>query len=110
MIDWTRVAQLRDEIGPEDFDEVAGLFLTEVEETLMQLTGAESDAAQMQGLFHFLKGSTLNLGFEDMSKVCAKGEVDAAKGVVSVTANELRSLYAASKKAFETGFAQRFAA
>ncbi len=27
MIDWTRVEELRDEIGPEDFAEVAELFL-----------------------------------------------------------------------------------
>ncbi|WP_442970022.1 hypothetical protein [Roseovarius sp. ZX-A-9] len=31
MIDWSRVAELRSEIGAEDFDEVVELFLEEVE-------------------------------------------------------------------------------
>lgn len=70
MIDWTRVAELRAEIGAEDFDEVAELFLMEVEDTLSRLSRASADVTQMQELLHFLKGSALNLGFSDMS-TCA---------------------------------------
>ena len=32
MIDWARVSELRDEVGPEDFEEVLHLFLEEVDE------------------------------------------------------------------------------
>ena len=32
MIDWNRVAALREEVGAEDFDEVVELFLQEVDE------------------------------------------------------------------------------
>ena len=31
MIDWTRVSELRDEIGAEDFGDVVEIFLEEVE-------------------------------------------------------------------------------
>ena len=40
MIDWDRVSELREEIGAEDYEEVAELFLMEVEDTLAQLDGA----------------------------------------------------------------------
>ena len=32
MIDWTRVASLKAEIGDEDFDEIVPLFIEEVSE------------------------------------------------------------------------------
>ena len=34
MIDWSRVEELRDKIGAEDFDEVVELFLSEVEDRI----------------------------------------------------------------------------
>ena len=34
MIDWERVAELKDEVGDDDFAEIADLFLAEVEEQL----------------------------------------------------------------------------
>ena len=34
MIDWSRVNELRDEVGAEDFEEVVELFLEEVEEVI----------------------------------------------------------------------------
>ena len=37
MIDWPRVAELRDEIGVTEFDEVVPLFLQEVEATIADL-------------------------------------------------------------------------
>ena len=35
MIDWARVSELRDEVGPEDFEEVLHLFLEEVEDVVL---------------------------------------------------------------------------
>lgn len=110
MIDWARVSELRDEIGAEDFDEVAELFLMEVEDTLTQLDSAAEDACQMQELLHFLKGSALNLGFQEVSNLCSRGEVDAGNGKLTVDADQLKALYAQSRAVFETEFAQRFAA
>ncbi len=110
MIDWTRVAELRAEIGAEDFDEVAELFLMEVEDTLSRLSRASADVTQMQELLHFLKGSALNIGFSDMSDMCSQGESDAANGLITVDIQTLKDLYVQSRAFFEAEYAQRFAA
>lgn len=110
MIDWARVTELRDEIGPEDFAEVAELFLLEVEDTLSRLESAANDAVQMQELLHFLKGSALNLGFSDVATACSKGETDASEGKTPVDIAKLKSLYTQSRRLFETEYARRFAA
>lgn len=110
MIDWARVTELRDEIGPDDFDEVAELFLLEVEDTLSRLEGAMNDPPLMQEHLHFLKGSALNLGFREMSAICSAGEADAAQGRVTVDPMELKAVYRSSRTVFETEYARRFAA
>ncbi|MFA8386017.1 MAG: Hpt domain-containing protein [Pelagibaca sp.] len=110
MIDWTRVSELRDEIGPDDFAEVAELFLMEVEDTLSRLNRAGNTARDMQDLMHFLKGSALNLGFSDLSDMCSKAESAASQGALTVDIAHLNSLYRQSRALFETEFAQRFAA
>lgn len=110
MIDWTRVAELRDEIGPEDFSEVAELFLMEVEDTLSRLPSARNDARQMQELMHFLKGSALNLGFANLAETCSAAEISVTNGDCDVDVPSMKQLYAQSRQLFETEFAQRFAA
>lgn len=78
MIDWTRVAELRDEIGAEDFGEVIEIFLEEVEGEIDALRGgAQTD---LEARLHFLKGSALNLGFRAFSELCQHGETAAAAG------------------------------
>jgi len=79
MIDWERVAQLRDEVGPEDFAEVVELFLEEVEEVIERLAKAP-DPANLRDDMHFLKGSALNLGFAVFGEMCQEGEKRAAAG------------------------------
>lgn len=79
MIDWNRVTQLRDEIGKDDFDEVVEIFLEEVEEEIAELR-ANPAPDSLEAKLHFLKGSALNLGFDDFSKLCKDGEVTAARG------------------------------
>lgn len=107
MIDWARVAQLRDEIGGEDFDEVTELFLMEVEDTLIRLEHTAGDPAQMRDLLHFLRGSALNLGFREMSEMCSRGD---ASGVPTVDPCALKSLYSQSRALFEAEYRTRFAA
>ena len=78
MIDWTRVNELKEEVGPEDFEEVVELFLEEVDETMATIeSGISADSAEEQ--MHFLKGSAMNLGFANLGALCSAGEV-AAKG------------------------------
>lgn len=79
MIDWDRVAELRDEIGEEDFGEVVELFLEEVEDEIEVLRGGCAPDT-LEAKLHFLKGSALNLGFLQFSALCQNGESAAARG------------------------------
>lgn len=79
MIEWSRVEELRDEIGAEDFEEVVSLFLCEVEERL-QILAPDKPVDQSEEDLHFLKGSALNLGFSSLAAICQKGESTASQG------------------------------
>ena len=79
MIEWDRVAELRDEVGAEDFAEVVELFLDEVEATLARI-GADPALDQLERDLHFIKGSALNLGFSELAALCLKGERSARSG------------------------------
>ena len=100
MIDWARVRELRDEIGEEEFREVVTLFLDEMELSLSRLE-PNPTAQRAESDLHFLKGSSLNLGFSDLASLCQRGEQAAAAGAPStVTPEEVRRLYSASKAEF----------
>ena len=79
MIDWTRVNELRDEIGHEDFNEVVEMFLEEVEGIIERIQSSP-DTGTYEADLHALKGCALNLGFESFARVCQDGEKLAAKG------------------------------
>jgi histidine phosphotransfer protein HptB len=79
MINWSRVAELRDEIGAEDFEDVVELFLSEVEEGIENLRG-RSDQTRIQQDLHFLKGSALSLGFQSFADLCQTGEALSGSG------------------------------
>lgn len=78
-IDWDRVEDLKDEIGPEDFDEVVELFLEEVDEVITRLK-ASPPIDKLEEDMHFLKGSAMNLGFASFASLCEKGETAARNG------------------------------
>lgn len=100
MIDWDRVNELREEVGAEDFMEVADLFLEEVDEVIARLSTAPNPA-QYEEEMHFLKGSALNLGFDAMGQICQHGEKAAAEGHSElIDLSKLFSVYAASKAEF----------
>lgn len=73
LIDWARIEELHDEVGAEDFIEIATLFLSELEETLAGLSSVSDDVALSEA-FHGMKGSALNLGFVSLAQSCAQGE------------------------------------
>ena len=79
MIDWERVADLRAEVGEDDFRDVLELFLEEVEEVIDRLK-TRPDTSRYEDDLHFLKGSALNLGFRHFSAQCQIGEKMAANG------------------------------
>ena len=72
MLNVARIAELKEEVGEDDFLEVVGLFCEEVEEVLEELsTTAPTD---MPERLHFLKGSALNLGLDQVGQLCAAEE------------------------------------
>ena len=79
MIEWSRVNELRQEVGADDFDEVVEIFLEEVNEVIAKLRQA-TDLDQLEQNLHFLKGSALSLGFRSFSNLCRDGERMSADG------------------------------
>lgn len=103
MIDWTRARELYGEIGADDFDEVAELFLAEVEEALAQLLPT-CTASTIEALLHAIKGAALNLGFSDLADLCEKGEKSAAKGDgQAVSLEAIKGCYQSSLVIFQDG-------
>ena len=90
MIDWDRVTELREEIGEEDFAEIAAVFLAELEETVDALAGIADDAARRDG-YHGLKGAALNLGFETVAALCAAAEAGPADADLPAIATACRA-------------------
>lgn len=110
MIDWSRVKELCDEVGSEDFDEVVELFLDEVEEVIARLRTAP-DMSQLEQDLHFLKGSALSLGFASFSDLCQNGERVSADGQADqVNITEIISEFERSKIGFLADLPSRFAA
>jgi HPt (histidine-containing phosphotransfer) domain-containing protein len=100
MIDWSRVEELKNEIGAEDFAEVVALFLEEADEVVADM-GRGLPAPKVESALHFLKGSALNLGFSKLAKLCQGGETVAAQGDAgAVDLREVVLAYEQSKSAF----------
>lgn len=107
MINWDQVAQLRDEVGKDEFAEVVEIFLEEVEEVIDRLR-AGADMATLREDMHFLKGSALTLGFESFGQMCQEGERMAAEGQAdAVEIAPILACYMASRQAFLDGVAER---
>jgi len=85
MIDWNRVSELREEIGAADFEEVAVMFLEEVDRVISRLK-SQPDPARLEEDLHFLKGSALNIGFQRVGELCRETEPLAARGALHPTA------------------------
>lgn len=101
MIDWSRVRELRDEIGQDDFREVVDLFLAEVAIAIAEMKTSPPTASLRAQQMHFLKGSALNLGFRDLSRLCQAGESAALAGdVTAVTPAQIELAYSTSKADF----------
>lgn len=103
MIDWARVHELKEEIGEDDFAEVAEMFIAEVEEVIAHLKATPSPETYEADL-HFLKSSALNLGFTDLASLCQDGERRAAQGEAEqVKLGPIFAAYDTSKAAFLAG-------
>lgn len=78
LIDWTVLTALREDIGEEDFAEVAHVFVAEMEEKLRELRHDPGRAREED--FHYLRGSAANLGFSAMVGACTAAESACASG------------------------------
>lgn len=98
MISWERVAELKSEVGEEDFLEIVHLFLGETDAVLARL-GETADPDETEALLHFLKGSALNLGFQRLSALCrGLNELDDTNRKWPPDLPELREAYEMSKR------------
>lgn len=110
MIRWSRVTELREEVGHDDFTEVVDLFLEEVGDVIEKLRRTDSSIDLEQEL-HFLKGSALSLGFEHFSDLCQDGENRAAGGrAVDVDLPAIINSFDESKVQFQNELPSRFPA
>ena len=92
MVNWDRITELQEEVGEEDLAEVLALFCEEVEEALGALSTA--DAGTLKSQLHFLKGSALNIGLDQVSTLCREAEQSLAGDPQSVIAVEaIRTAY-----------------
>ncbi len=108
MLDWSRVGELRDEVGVEDFGEVVALFLEEVGEVITKLQD-NTDRSQLEQDLHFLKGSALSLGFDTFSKLCQDGERQSAGGSAdSVDIDAIVNEFTQSRDVFLAELPSRF--
>ena len=98
-IDWTRVEELRDEVGAEDFIEITALFLSEIEEALATLPPLE-DPSALSDAYHGMKGSALNLGFTFLAENCAQAEV----APTDIAPEQLAKLLRSAKQALRSRF------
>lgn len=99
MIDWDKVAELRDEVGPQGFDEVIDLFLEEVEAAL-KLLGQPTRRPGPD--LHFIKGCAANIGFAGLVRLCSAQEVVTLAGD-ECDAVAVDTCYRQSKLAFLAG-------
>lgn len=110
MILWSRVGELRDEVGTDAFDEVVGLFLEEVGEVIDRLQG-RCDRSSLEQDLHFLKGSALSLGFQAFADICEQGERRAAGGGgAQVDIGAVVEVFTRSRAMFLAGLAEHLAA
>lgn len=92
MVNWDRITELKEEVGEEDLAEVLALFCEEVEEALGALS--TTDANSLKGHLHFLKGSALNIGLDQVSALCREAEQSLANDPKSVIATDaIRTAY-----------------
>ncbi|MBV7395291.1 Hpt domain-containing protein [Mameliella sediminis] len=111
MIDWSRVEEMIDEIGAEDFAEVVELFLDEVETAIDALDASAGNPVVTEEQMHFLKGAALNIGFATLAELCREGEKAAANGTPDkITPAQVRSAFEDSRLAFQRDLPGRLAA
>lgn len=92
MVDWSRVKDLRSEVGSDDFEEIIAMFLEETDAVIAGITKAKSTRS-LESELHFLKGSALNIGLASFARLCQQGEKVASSGTLPVDLDEIVQAY-----------------
>jgi len=96
-MDWTRLDELRAEVGSEALGEVLALFLEETDDMALRLAGGGNRATLGDDL-HFMKGAALNLGFDKLADACRAAEtVLRADGPEAVDISTILDSYSVAK-------------
>lgn len=69
LVNPARVQALCQEIGEDAFPEVLEMFLSETAQVVARLRGM-TDPAAIAADMHFLKGSALTMGMDDLATYC----------------------------------------
>lgn len=77
LVNPARVEALCQEIGEDGFPEVLEMFLSESAQVVARLQEA-TDPAAIAADLHFLKGSALTMGLDDLAAYCLRVEQGAA--------------------------------
>lgn len=105
MIDWGRIKELRDEIGANELLEIVDIFLEEVSANVEALS--EVSDRQLGDSLHAIRGSALNLGFQDLAALCQKGENLVATGAEKdVNRREISDSFLRSRSVFDAEMVQ----
>ncbi|MEL7211231.1 MAG: Hpt domain-containing protein [Pseudomonadota bacterium] len=101
MIDWTRIDDLKEELGDEDFEEVFEIFLDEVQDSVDSLEAAPTGQA-LEAILHSVKGNAVTVGFSKLAELAGAGEVNAGQGA-DVNLQEITVAHTLSKEAYISG-------
>jgi histidine phosphotransfer protein HptB len=98
VISIERVAELKTEVGEDDFNEIVTLFIADSDGILDRLQ-AVSEPVEAEDLLHALKGSALNLGFDELARLCREGQGGPADiSAWTTRLDDLRHVYEQSKE------------
>ena len=112
MIDWTRLDELRDDLGAETLVDLVDVFLAESDEIAERMDAAEP-AGVLADRFHALKGAAANLGLSHVATLCNAAE-DAARssgaagGDLGRRIADIKDAYGAARIALVEGMQQRY--
>lgn len=101
MIDWTSIKQLESDVGAGEFKNVVAQFLDEVDSEIETLRSSVPTSDILKSKMHFLKGSSMYLGFTAFGDLCAKNEALAESGsVAEIDLDRLIAIYEQSRIRF----------
>ncbi len=98
MIDWNRVIELREELGPGELSPIIDMFLGEIEARLFALDSRTQHLAED---LHLLRDLALGIGFTDFCAQCLRAEQQLARGDQTALAPAaLRASFGHTKQLF----------